>query len=99
MMTRPHSLVFGITRSDRGILLGLTTLPKLLARADAVEACPLLDSIRAGDALFATQRLDSLTLLAAIAGLAPADQGGAAAGRRPAKKLLARSRRCWQIRG
>jgi alkanesulfonate monooxygenase SsuD/methylene tetrahydromethanopterin reductase-like flavin-dependent oxidoreductase (luciferase family) len=59
---------FGITLSNRGILLGLTTVPKLLALADAAEACPLLDSVWVGDALFVNQRLDALTLLAAIAG-------------------------------
>jgi hypothetical protein len=36
---------FGITLSNRGILLGLTTVPKQLALADAVEAAPLFDSI------------------------------------------------------
>ncbi len=59
---------FGITLSNRGILLGLTTVPKLLALADAVEANPLFDNLWAGDALFANQRLDALTLLAALAG-------------------------------
>jgi alkanesulfonate monooxygenase SsuD/methylene tetrahydromethanopterin reductase-like flavin-dependent oxidoreductase (luciferase family) len=59
---------FGITLSNRGILLGLTTVPKLLAMADAVEACDLMDSLWVGDALFVNQRLDALTLLAAIAG-------------------------------
>jgi hypothetical protein len=59
---------FGITLSNRGILLGLTTVPKPPALADAVEACPLLDGIWAGDALFVNQRLDSLTPPAAIAG-------------------------------
>ncbi len=59
---------YGITLSNRGILLGLTTVPKLLALADAVEACPLMDSVWAGDALFVNQRLDALTLLAAVAG-------------------------------
>lgn len=59
---------FGITLSNRGILLGLTTVPKLLALADAVEACPLMDSVWAGDALFANQRLDAFTLLAALSG-------------------------------
>ena len=62
------AMKFGITLSNRGILLGLTTVPKLLALADAVEACPLMDSIWAGDALFVNQRLDALTLLAATAG-------------------------------
>jgi alkanesulfonate monooxygenase SsuD/methylene tetrahydromethanopterin reductase-like flavin-dependent oxidoreductase (luciferase family) len=59
---------FGITLSNRGILLGLTTVPKLLALADAAEASLLLDSVWVGDALFVNQRLDALTLLAAIAG-------------------------------
>ncbi len=59
---------FGITLSNRGILLGLTTVPKLLALADAIEASPLFDSIWAGDALFANPRLDAFTLLAGLAG-------------------------------
>ena len=39
---------FGITLSNRGILLGLTTVPKLLALANAVERYPLLDSVWVG---------------------------------------------------
>lgn len=58
-------MTFGITLSNRGILLGLTMVPKLLALADAAEARPLLDSVWVGDALFVNQRLDALTLLAA----------------------------------
>ena len=59
---------FGITLANRGILLGLATVKDMLALADAIEACPLLDSIWVGDALFVNRRLDALTLLAAIAG-------------------------------
>lgn len=59
---------FGITLANRGLLLGLTTVKDLLALADAVEACPLFDSVWVGDALFVNRRLDALTLLAAIAG-------------------------------
>ena len=59
---------FGITLSNRGVLVGLTTPRDLLALADAVEACPLLDSIWCGDALFVNRRLDAMTLLAAVAG-------------------------------
>ena len=59
---------FGITLANRGILLGLTTVKDLLALADAIEACPRLDSIWVGDALFVNRRLDALTLLAAVAG-------------------------------
>jgi hypothetical protein len=49
---------FGSRLSNRGILPGLTTVPKLLALADAAEASPLLDSVWVGDALFVNQRLD-----------------------------------------
>jgi alkanesulfonate monooxygenase SsuD/methylene tetrahydromethanopterin reductase-like flavin-dependent oxidoreductase (luciferase family) len=59
---------FGITLSNRGILLGLTTVPKLLQLADTVENTPSLDSLWAGDALFANPRLDAFTLLAALSG-------------------------------
>jgi alkanesulfonate monooxygenase SsuD/methylene tetrahydromethanopterin reductase-like flavin-dependent oxidoreductase (luciferase family) len=59
---------FGITLANRGVLLGLASVRELLTLADAIEACPLLDSIWVGDALFVNRRLDALTLLAAVAG-------------------------------
>src|SRR6266508_1805176 len=59
---------FGITLSNRAVPLGLCSARDLLALADAVEACPLLDSVWCGDALFVNPRLDALTLLAAVAG-------------------------------
>src|SRR6187200_1060560 len=59
---------FGITLSNRGVLVGLTTPRALLALADAVEASPHMDSVWCGDALFVNRRLDALTLLAAVAG-------------------------------
>src|SRR5215467_13427013 len=59
---------FGITLSNRGIPVGLCSARDLLALADAVEACPAMDSIWCGDALFVNRRLDALTLLAAVAG-------------------------------
>ena len=59
---------FGVTLSNRGILVGLTTTKALLALADAVEASPHIDSVWCGDALFVNRRLDALTLLAAVAG-------------------------------
>ena len=59
---------FGITLSNRGVLVGLCEPRDLLALADAVEACPLMDSVWCGDALFVNRRLDALTLLAAVAG-------------------------------
>src|SRR6266545_3904188 len=59
---------FGITLSNRGVLVGLCRPRDLLALADAVEAAPVLDSVWLGDALFVNRRLDAFTLLAAIAG-------------------------------
>jgi alkanesulfonate monooxygenase SsuD/methylene tetrahydromethanopterin reductase-like flavin-dependent oxidoreductase (luciferase family) len=61
-------LRFGITLANRGVLLGMCTPRELLGMADAAEACPMIDSVWAGDALFANRRLDALTLLAAVAG-------------------------------
>ncbi len=54
---------FGITLGNRGLLLGLSTVPKLLALAEAVDATTSLDSVWVGDALFVNRRLDALTLL------------------------------------
>ena len=62
------TLRFGITLANRGVLLGMCTPRDLLRMADAAEACPRIDSVWAGDALFANRRLDALTLLAAVAG-------------------------------
>src|SRR5260221_9797860 len=59
---------FGITLSNRGIRVGLCSARDLLALADAVEACPAMDSVWCGDALFVNRRLDALTLLAAVPG-------------------------------
>jgi alkanesulfonate monooxygenase SsuD/methylene tetrahydromethanopterin reductase-like flavin-dependent oxidoreductase (luciferase family) len=59
---------FGITLSNRGIPVGLCSARDLLTLADAVEACPVMDSVWCGDALFVNRRLDALTLLAAVAG-------------------------------
>jgi alkanesulfonate monooxygenase SsuD/methylene tetrahydromethanopterin reductase-like flavin-dependent oxidoreductase (luciferase family) len=59
---------FGITLSNRGVIVGLCTPRSLLELADAVEAQPLFDSVWCGDALFVNRRLDALTLLSAVAG-------------------------------
>jgi alkanesulfonate monooxygenase SsuD/methylene tetrahydromethanopterin reductase-like flavin-dependent oxidoreductase (luciferase family) len=59
---------FGITLSNRGVLVGVCSARDLLTLADAVEAEPVFDSIWCGDALFVNRRLDALTLLSAVAG-------------------------------
>src|SRR5947207_15008159 len=63
-----RAMKFGVTLSNRGVLIGLCTTRDLLKLADAVEASPLMDSVWCGDALFVNRRLDALTLLAAVAG-------------------------------
>jgi hypothetical protein len=45
-------LRFGITLTNRGVLLGLTTPRDSLRMADVAESCPLIDSVWVGDALF-----------------------------------------------
>src|ERR1700741_3446236 len=62
------NMTFGITLSNRGVLLDLCTTDDLLALSDAAEGVPQIDSIWCGDALFVNRRLDALTLLAAVAG-------------------------------
>lgn len=67
MSTSDH-LKFGITLSNRGVVLGTRTPKELLALADKVEANAFFDSVWVGDALFVNRRLDAIPLLAAIAG-------------------------------
>ena len=47
-----NKMNFGITLSNRGVLVGLCTAKDLLLQADAVEASPVMDSVWCGDALF-----------------------------------------------
>ncbi len=61
-------LKFGITLSNRGVVLGTRTPRDLLMLADQVEQNPLFDSVWVGDALYVNRRLDAIPLLAAIAG-------------------------------
>ena len=61
-------LNFGITLSNRGVVLGTRTPRELLQLADKVEENPLFDSVWVGDALYVNRRLDAIPLLAAIAG-------------------------------
>ncbi|MGZ5226722.1 MAG: hypothetical protein ACXWCS_21395, partial [Burkholderiales bacterium] len=61
-------LKFGITLSNRGVVLGTRTPRDLLMLADKVEANSVFDSVWVGDALYVNRRLDAIPLLAAIAG-------------------------------
>src|SRR6266511_4037334 len=58
---------FGITLSNRAVLLGLCGVEDLLRLAEAVDATEGFDSVWCGDALFVNRRLDATILLAAVA--------------------------------
>lgn len=61
-------LRFGLTLTNRGVVLGITTPAELLDMAERADASDLFDTVWVGDSLFAKPRLDAITLLAAIAG-------------------------------
>jgi len=63
-----ENMTFGVILPNRGVNLGICTPKDLLELADLAEACPEMDSVWVGDALFVNRRLDALTLLAAVAG-------------------------------
>jgi alkanesulfonate monooxygenase SsuD/methylene tetrahydromethanopterin reductase-like flavin-dependent oxidoreductase (luciferase family) len=58
---------FGLTLPNRGVITGATTVPEMLELARRADASGVWDSVWVGDSIFAKPRLDSLTLMAAIA--------------------------------
>ena len=63
-----EKLKFGLILANREIVSGSRTAADILSLADKVEANDIFDSVWVGDALYVNPRLDSLTLLGAIAG-------------------------------
>lgn len=61
-------LKFGLTLANRSVVLGNGDATQLIDLAVAAEESGQFDSVWVGDSLFVNPRLDSLTLLAAIAG-------------------------------
>jgi alkanesulfonate monooxygenase SsuD/methylene tetrahydromethanopterin reductase-like flavin-dependent oxidoreductase (luciferase family) len=57
----------GLTLPNRGVLFGVTTVDEMLALAETAEQSGAFGSIWVGDSIMAKPRLESLTLLAAIA--------------------------------
>jgi len=57
----------GLTLPNRGVLFGATTVDEMLELAEAGEHSGVFGSIWVGDSIMAKPRLESLTLLAAIA--------------------------------
>ena len=64
-MTRKAT--FGLTLPNRGVVTGATTVEEMLKLAERADASGVWDSVWVGDSIFAKPRLDSLTLMAAIA--------------------------------
>jgi alkanesulfonate monooxygenase SsuD/methylene tetrahydromethanopterin reductase-like flavin-dependent oxidoreductase (luciferase family) len=60
---------FGFTLPQRGVFLGVTTVPQMLSLAAQVDDNDLFGSIWVGDSLTAKPRPDSLTLLGSLAGV------------------------------
>jgi alkanesulfonate monooxygenase SsuD/methylene tetrahydromethanopterin reductase-like flavin-dependent oxidoreductase (luciferase family) len=58
---------FGLTLSNRGVLLGLTTPDEILDMAARAEATSLFAHVWVGDQIMAKPRLESITLMSAIA--------------------------------
>jgi alkanesulfonate monooxygenase SsuD/methylene tetrahydromethanopterin reductase-like flavin-dependent oxidoreductase (luciferase family) len=57
----------GLTLPNRGVLFGATTVDELLDLAESAEQSGAFGSVWVGDSIMAKPRLESLTLLAAIA--------------------------------
>jgi len=62
-----HKVRFGLTLSNRGVLLGLTTPDELLEVAQMADAVGVFEHVWVGDQIMSKPRLESITLMAAIA--------------------------------
>lgn len=62
-----HQVRFGLTLSNRGVLLGLTTPDELLHIAEMADATPVFEHVWVGDQIMAKPRMEAITLMAAMA--------------------------------
>jgi len=58
----------GLLLPNQGVVFGATTVPELLELADVAERSGVFDGLWVGDNLLAKPRLESVTLLSALAG-------------------------------
>ena len=58
---------YGLTLSNRGVVLGLTNPQEILEMAEMAESAGVFDHVWVGDQIMAKPRMESLTLMAAIA--------------------------------
>ncbi len=59
---------FGLSLPNRGVLFGAITVEQMLAMTELAEASGQFDSVWVGDSVLAKPRLESVALLAALAG-------------------------------
>jgi alkanesulfonate monooxygenase SsuD/methylene tetrahydromethanopterin reductase-like flavin-dependent oxidoreductase (luciferase family) len=60
---------FGLTLANRGVIIGAVTVPQLFEMAGRGEDSGAFDAVWVGDSLLAKPRLESITLLSALAAL------------------------------
>ena len=58
---------FGLTLSNRGVNLGLTTSDEILDMAERADAAGVFEHVWVGDQIMAKPRMESITLMAGIA--------------------------------
>ena len=58
---------FGLTLANRGVIIGAVTVPELFEMAKRGEDSGAFDAVWVGDSLLAKPRLESITLLSALA--------------------------------
>src|SRR5579883_1794944 len=63
----PATARFGLTLSNRGVVLGLTTPDEILEMAALADATPAFSHVWVGDQIMAKPRMEAVTLMAAIA--------------------------------
>jgi alkanesulfonate monooxygenase SsuD/methylene tetrahydromethanopterin reductase-like flavin-dependent oxidoreductase (luciferase family) len=59
---------FGLTLANRGVIIGIVKAGDLIELAQEAEAAGAFDAVWVGDSLLAKPRLESVTLLGALAG-------------------------------
>lgn len=62
-----NGVKFGLTLSNRSVILGLSETDELLRLAAAADRAPVWDSVWLGDSIFAKPRLDAMVGLGALA--------------------------------
>ena len=63
----PGEARFGLTLSNRGIVLGLTTPDEILEMAEMADTAGVFEHVWVGDQIMAKPRMEAITLMAAIA--------------------------------